>query len=72
MVYEISTHWRNGECRERYAVHAEANPDEEFAEAVAAADLGESVVLYRDGAEIRRHRRPRSWGSVPLPRASKR
>lgn len=59
MTYEISIHWRNGECRERYAVHGEADPEEEFAEATAVAGFGGSVVLYRDGVQVRRYRRAR-------------
>lgn len=52
MTYEISIHWRNGDCRERYAVHAEADPEEELRGAADACGPGETAILYWDGVEV--------------------
>ena len=51
--YEIATFYRNGELKERYALHVEACPDEEWRAACESLGFCEMATMFQFGQETR-------------------
>ena len=54
ITHEIAHLYPNGSTLEWYAVHIEANPDEEWDAAISACNPGETAVHYVNGVEVDR------------------